>query len=201
MACLTMEFTEQHVPVSFRWNEPLTDEEFIAFSERNKPFQFERNRAGEIVVMTVGGVGSQREMLVSSALHVWNLQAGTGRVFSSNGGFKLPDGSLLSPDASWVAQKRWEGLTEKQRNGLLPLCPDFLIEVRSNTDSRRSAEKKMKAWMENGAKLAWLIDPIACSVMIYRAGEPTETLKRPDIVRGHAPVDGFVLETTSLWEP
>jgi Uma2 family endonuclease len=95
--------------------------------------------------------------------------------------------------------ERWNTLTPEQQTGFPPLCPDFLIEVRSQSDARKMVEAKMQTWMENGAKLAWLVDPIAGSVTIYRAGHAAETLERPEIVKGEAPVDGFELRCSRLW--
>ena len=83
--------------------------------------------------------------------------------------------------------------------GYPPLCPDFAIEIRSKSDSRREVEAKMQTWLDNGAKLAWLVDPIAASLTIYRPGRAPETLERPEIVKGEAPVDGFELRCTRLW--
>ncbi len=120
--------------------------------------------------------------------------------FSPSTGFHLPDGSCLSPDGSWISQQRWETLTPEQQKSYPPLCPDFLIEVRSQSDSRRSVEEKMQLWMENGAKLAWLIDPIACSVTIYREGSAEHTLVRPESVQGDPLIEGFLLRTSRLWD-
>ena len=147
----------------------------------------------------VGGIGGTHEFYVTASFATWVEQDGTGIGFSPNTGFNLPDGSCLAPDAAWIPLHRWDALTLRQREGFLPFCPDFLIEVRSRSDSRKILEAKMRQWIENGAQLAWLIDPIEATVSIYRPGEPTETLERPDTVAAHAPVAGFQLRTTRLW--
>jgi Uma2 family endonuclease len=132
-------------------------------------------------------------------LFIWARQDGTGIDFSPNTGFKLPDGSCLSPDAAWISLDRWRTLTLEQQEGYPPLCPDFIVEVRSKSDSRGTVEAKMQSWMDNGAKLAWLVDPIAKNVTVYRPGEPSETLDQPEIVSATAPVAGFDLICGPLW--
>jgi Uma2 family endonuclease len=178
----------------------MSDDELIRFSEANRPYRFERNKEGEITMMSpTGGIGSLNEGFVYSSLFQWNRSGATGRAFPANIGFNLPDGSCLSPDAAWLALDRWNSLSRAQQVGFPPLCPDFLIEVRSHTDRRRPLEEKMRLWMDNGAKLAWLIDPIAGSVTIYQPGQPERMLERPEIVEGVDPVAGFVLHAAELW--
>jgi Uma2 family endonuclease len=188
------------LPISLRPSATLTDEELMRFSEENKPYKIERNKYGELLIMTpVGGIGSTHEAEVAYELLHWNKSVQTGKAFISNAGFNLPDGSCLSPDASWLALDRWDALTYEQQAGYPPLCPDFLIEVRSQSDSRKSVEDKMQLWMENGAKLAWLVDPIDANVTIYRPGQAPETLHRPEVVLGEGPVEGFTLPCARLW--
>jgi Uma2 family endonuclease len=187
-------------PISLRPSVTLSDEELMRFSEDNKPYKIERNRHGEITIMTpVGGTGSAHEADVAYELLHWNKTARTGRVFISNAGFNLPDGSCLSPDAAWLDLKRWNSLTPAQRAGYPPVCPEFLIEVRSQSDSRKTVEDKMQLWLDNGAQLAWLVDPIDANVTVYRPGHAPETLDRPEAVAATAPVAGFVLDCTPLW--
>lgn len=188
------------LPIILRPPSPLTDEELIAFSRKNKPYRIERNKYGEITIMTpVGGLGSEREAFVISELNYWNRDYGKGRVFSSNGGFNLPDGSTLSPDASWVSESRWQSLTYSQKEQYPPLCPDFVVEIRSRTDSKKILKAKMQTWIDNGAQLAWMIDPYEATLTIYRPGQEPEVLLRPDSVEAEAPVAGFRLTTSNLW--
>jgi len=197
---LTLDLSSLAAPVLIRPAVPLTDEELIRFSEVNKPYRFERNKYGEIVMMTpVGGIGGTHEGWVSSSLINWNEAVQTGIAFGPNTGFNLPDGSCLSPDAAWVSLARWNALTPEEQAGFPPLCPEFLIEVRSRSDSRRMVEEKMQLWMENGARLAWLVDPIDAKVSIYKPGEAVRTLERPDTVEAGEPVAGFVLRAERLW--
>lgn len=187
-------------PLVLRPSAPLCDDELIRFSEQNKPYKIERNKEGDLVIMTpVGFIGGTHEIYVAGALLLWAEEDGSGTALGANVGFNLPDGSCLAPDAAWIPLHRWHGLTRRQQEGFLPFCPDFLVEVRSKSDSRKVLEAKMQQWVENGAQLAWLIDPIEATVSIYRPNEPTETLERPDIIAAHAPVTGFELRTTRLW--
>jgi Uma2 family endonuclease len=197
---MTLDLSSLAAPVLIRPAVPLTDEELERFSEANKPYRFERNKYGDIVMMTpVGGIGGTNEGWVSSSLINWNETAQTGIAFSPNTGFNLPDGSCLSPDAAWVSLARWSALTPAEQAGFPPLCPEFPIEVRSRSDSRRMVEEKMQLWLENGAQLAWLVDPIDAKVTIYSRREPERTLDRPEAVEAGDPVAGFVLHAARLW--
>jgi Uma2 family endonuclease len=197
---LTLDLSSLAAPVLIRPAVPLTDEELIRFSEVNKPYRFERNKYGEIVMMTpLGGIGGTHEAYVFFSFFHWNEAARTGIAFSPNTGFNLSDGSCLSPDAAWVSLARWDALTPEEQAGFPPLCPEFLIEVRSRSDSRRMVEEKMQLWMENGARLAWLVDPIDANVTVYCPGQPARTLERPETVEAGDPVAGFVLRAERLW--
>ena len=188
------------LPLILRPSSRVSDDDLIRFSVRNNLYKVERNTEGDLVVMTpVGGIGGTHELYVSASLAAWVEQDGTGIAFSPNTGFNLADGSCRAPDAAWVPFHRWDALTEQQRESFLPFCPDFLIEVRSHSDSRKYLEAKMQKWIDNGAQLAWLVDPIDANVLVYRPNQPTETLERPDVVIAHAPVRGFELRTTRLW--
>ena len=196
----TIDVTDLELPIALRPSQRVTDEDLLRFSAENKPFKIERNRQGEITIMTpVGGIGSTHEAYVASSLYQWNEAMQTGIAFISNAGFKLPDHSCLSPDAAWVNLLRWNGLTPEEQEGYPPLCPDFLIEVRSRSDQRRLVEIKMQLWMENGAQLGWLIDPVLATVDIYKESKPVESLQRPEIITAGEPVLGFELRTSRLW--
>ncbi len=187
-------------PISLRPSVTLSDEELMRFSADNKPYKIERSHRGEITIMTpVGGTGSAHEADIAYELLHWNKTAGTGRVFVSNAGFNLPDGSCLSPDAASLDVNRWNALTPAERAGFPLLCPEFIIEVRSESDSRKILEGKMQLWLDNGAQLAWLVDPIEEAITIYRPGDAPETLHRPETVAATAPVEGFILHCASLW--
>ena len=189
-------------PITLRGAVPLTDEELMRFSEGSKPYKIERDKHGDILIMTsVGGIGSRHEAYVANVLFNWTEKTGAGIAFISNAGFNLRDGSCLSPDAAWLALDRWNALTPAEQAGYPPLCPDFLIEVRSRSDSRRVLEDKMQDWLANGARLAWLVDPVDNNVTVYSPGQQPQRLDRPEIVRADPPVAGFELRCHCLWSP
>jgi Uma2 family endonuclease len=195
-----IDLVDLELPIILRPSAPVSDEELMRFSELNRPYKIERNTQGELIVMTpVGFTGGTHEIYVASALLHWAEQDGHGSAVGSNAGFNLPDGSCLAPDAAWVTNAQLDALTDKQKAGYPPLCPDFLIEVRSQSDARRVVEAKMQTWLDNGAQLAWLVDPIDCSVTIYRPGQTAETLLRPEVVIAGEPVAGFELRCGRLW--
>jgi Uma2 family endonuclease len=197
---MPIELLELPMPVTLRSESPISDEDLMQFSERNRPWRIERNKAGEITIMTpVGGTGSTHERYVTRMLGNWTEDDGRGIDFSPSVGFKLPDGSCLSPDASWISLERWNTLTPEQQDSFPPLCPDFVIEVRSKSDKRKIVQAKMQTWIDNGCKLAWLVDPIDCNVSIYRPGQAPEFLDKPEVVSGNDPVAGFELRCGPLW--
>ena len=187
-------------PVTLRPAAPLSDEELMRLSCRNKGYKIERTSEGDLTIMPpVGGIGGTHERYFTMEFGIWARQDGSGVDFSPNTGFNLPDGSTLAPDGAWIPLERWNALTLKQQEGFPPLCPEFIVEVRSKSDSRPILEAKMQTWISNGAKLAWLIDPLANTQTIYRPGRPTETLDRPEAVTAEAPVAGFQLVCSPLW--
>lgn len=187
------------MPVTVRFDTPMTDEELIAFSRRNLPYRIERNAKGELEIMSpVGFEGGQRELFAGARLLGWAEEHG-GYCVSSNGGFTLPNGAVRSPDASWVSDARIDGLTGAEKKGFAPICPEFLIELLSESDSRLTLEEKMEMWIANGAKLAWMIDPFAADILIYQPGEAPRRALRPDWVEAETVVPGFRLEMARLW--
>jgi len=195
-----IDLLDLELPIVLRPSAPVSDEALMRFSELNKPYKIERNKHGELIIMTpVGGIGSTHERYITIAFGLWTEQNGTGIDFSPSVGFNLPDGSCLSPDASWISLERWNALSPRDQIGFPPLCPDFIIEIRSKTHSRRMVEAKMQTWLDNGAQLAWLVDPIDGNITIYRPGHAPETLDRPETVVATEPVAGFELRCTRLW--
>ena len=134
-------------------------------------------------------------------LRLWAKRSGTGVAFDSNGGFILPNGAMRSPDASWVRRGRLVALTAEQKQRFLPVCPDFVIELRSPSDRLAPIEAKMREYIENGARLGWLIDPIERKVHVYKNGEPVRALDNPDTLRADPTLPGFVLDLKPSWEP
>lgn len=188
------------LPIVLRPPSPFSDDDLLVFSSKNSNLRIEKNAEGDLVIMTpLGGEGGMWEATVIRELGYWAEEDGTGITFSSNVAFNLQDGSTLSPDASWVSLERWNALTAQDRRRYPPLCPDFLVEIRSATDSKRVLKAKMETWIANGAQLAWMIDPYAATLTIYRPGKEPEVLERPNSVEAETPVAGFRLTTSNLW--
>jgi Uma2 family endonuclease len=178
----------------------LDNDRFFDFCMQNPDMRIERSAEGEIIVMPPpGGESSNQNSEIAIELGIWARQDGRGRVFDSSGYFTLPNGAVRSPDASWVLKSRLEKLSRKQKRHFLPLCPDFVIELKSPSDRLKILETKMVEWMENGASLGWLINPDRRTVTIYRPGREPEKLVNPDEVVGEGPVVGFCLELTEIW--
>jgi len=178
----------------------LTDDAFYELCRNNPDVKFERTATGELIVISpVGGEGGRREADLIADLAIWNRQARLGVVFSSSAGFKLPNGADRSPDAAWVNQDRWDALTPAQRRSFPPIAPDFLIELRSESDDLETLRNKMREYMENGVILAWLLNPQDQQVEIYRQGEPVENLNAPQRLSGEDVLPGFVLDLTGIF--
>jgi Uma2 family endonuclease len=129
----------------------------------------------------------------------WVYADGTGVGFDSSTGFTLPNGATRSPDLAWVKRERWEALTPKQRQQFPPWCPDFVLELRSPSDALVTVQAKMQEYLDNGARLGWLIDPIEKRVSIYRPQAPVECLDNPQTISGDPVLPGFVLELGRVW--
>lgn len=178
----------------------LTDEQFYQLCRINRDLRFERTAEGELIIMPpVGGEGSRRNADLTTDLNIWNRQANLGVVFDSSGGFKLPNGADRSPDAAWVKRERWESLTPEQRQKFLPLCPDFVIGLRSASDDLKPLQKKMQEYLANGIRLGWLIDPQNQQVEIYRPNQDVEILQAPTTLSGEAVLPGFGLHLSQIF--
>ena len=180
--------------------EGMTDDEFFRFCQDNPDLRLERNRHGEIIIMSPSGTRSgNRSGRIFGALYVWNENHLLGEVFDSSTGFRLPDGSVLSPDAAWVPRADWEALSREEQEKFAPICPAFLVELKSPSDSLRALQEKMEAWIDNGARLAWLIDPGEERVYIYRADGSREEIDGFDgAASGEDVLPGFTLELDAL---
>ncbi|MCH2243438.1 MAG: Uma2 family endonuclease [Crocosphaera sp.] len=178
----------------------MTDEQFFQLCQDNRDLRFERNSNGDILIMPpTGGETGNRNSSINYQLYAWNLQNKLGITFDSSTGFKLPNKADRSPDASWIPLKKWNNLTPQQRQKFLPLCPDFVIELRSPSDSLKTLQNKMKEYLENGTKLGWLINPKAKQVEIYRQGKEVEILDNPTTLSGEDVLPDFVLDLELIW--
>jgi Uma2 family endonuclease len=188
-------------PFRFRPETPMSDEDLIRFCAANDIARVERDVDGEILVMSPAGTRTgRRNAAIISALDTWAQGDGRGYVFDSSTGFTLPDGSMRSPDAAWVEAGRWDVLTKTEQNRFSPLCPDFLIELRSPTDGLSALEAKMERWIANGAKVAWLIDPESRVVLMYRPGCQPEVQHNPSSTQGTGIIAGFELSMARIWQ-
>jgi Uma2 family endonuclease len=178
----------------------VTDEELWELSERNPGYQFERTADGRLIVTPTGGESGRRSGEIFGQLREWNRRTRLGVAFDSSTGFRLPDGSLLSPDASWVRRERWEALSREEREGFVPLCPDAVFEVRSASQSLGELREKMEAYRANGARLGVLIDPYRQAVEIYRPGAPVERYEGAERVPLDPELPGFTLELEPIFE-
>ena len=185
--------------ISLKLAAPPSDEEILELSERNPGYQFERTTSGELIVTPTGSAGGRRDLLVSTQLHNWAEADGSGLAFGASAGFHLPDGSLLSPDASWVTLERWEALTPKQQEDFAPLCPDAVFEVRSRTDSVSGLRKKLEVYLVNGARLAVLIDPERRAVEIFAPNHSPEVLESARSVSCDPVLPGFTLDLEPIF--
>ncbi|MEM1281213.1 MAG: Uma2 family endonuclease [Cyanobacteria bacterium P01_H01_bin.152] len=179
----------------------VTPEQFAALTAANRELRFERTATGELIVNPPTGGGSgKRNAKIITQLGAWGEANETlGEYFDSSTGFKLPNGANRSPDASWVRRDRWEALTLEEQEGFVPLCPDFVVELRSKTDRLQDLREKMQEYLDNGAQLGWLIDPQPQRVEIYRAGQAVEGLEQPSTVSGEAVLPGFILSLKRIW--
>ncbi len=183
-----------------RFTGSMTDEEFLWFCLENKDLRIERNSNLEILIISpVTSKSGNHSGEVYRQLANWAVSNGKGIHFDSSAGFTLPDRSVLSPDASWVSLAKWNALTEEDKDRFAPLCPEFIIEVRSKSDSLEDLQQKMNVWIKNGAELAWLIDPREKTSYLYRPGKEPEILTGLDKkLEGEGPVKGFVLDLSLL---
>lgn len=197
-----MEFaiSNLELPVRLRFDHPVTDEELMCLSAKNDPLRIERDANGELIVMSPSGSdGGRLELEVATQMAIWARQDGRGGAFGSSSGFRLPDGSVRAADVHWVSWGKWNALTQEEQKKFAPVCPEFVIEVRSETDHLPVLHEKMRAWIANGAELAWLIDPSRKGVEVYHPGRAPEVFEGGSCVEGEGPVGGFVLELGRIW--
>ncbi len=178
----------------------MTEEQFLKLCSDNGDLRMELTAKRELIIMPPAGLTtSHRNAKLNYQLVAWSYQDGTGITFDSSGGFTLPNGAVLSPDASWILLSRWESLSRAEQDRFAPICPDFVIELRSPSDSLAITQEKMAEYLENGVRLGWLIDPRNKRVYVYRVGQPVETLDGPDTVSGEPELPGFVLDLRTIW--
>ncbi|PYS60783.1 MAG: hypothetical protein DMF74_17905 [Acidobacteria bacterium] len=180
----------------------LTEDQFFALCQLNRDLRLERNAEGDIIVMPpTGGETGNRNAEITGQLVIWTKQDGIGAAFDSSTGFKLPNGADRSPDAAWVQKSRLAVLTQEEKEKFLPLCPDFVIELLSPSDELEEVKAKMDEYIENGARLGWLLEPRSRRVYVYRPGESVIMIENTGQISGEPELPGFVLNLREIWEP
>lgn len=180
----------------------MTDEQFADFCAMNDDLRVELTKEGilEIMPPTMGNTGSKEAEIIID-LGIWARADGGGRVFSPSGGFRLPNGAVRAPDASWISNIRYDALTAEEKGSFTPLCPDFVVELRSNSDRLSVLQAKMEEYIANGARLGWLLDPLQRQAHIYRPGAEPEILDNPESLPADPELPGFTLDLKPIWEP
>jgi len=179
----------------------MTDADFFRFCQLNRDWRIERTSDGDLIVMPPASSDSgHRNFSLTTQLGVWSRSNGTGLGFDSSAGFRLPNGATRSPDAAWIRRDRWDALSEDEKRAFAPVTPDFVAELRSKTDSLDVLRAKMREYIDNGARLGWLIDPMARRVEDYRPGEEPVLLDQPATIAGDPVLPGFVLDLAEIFQ-
>ena len=178
----------------------LTDEQLLILSALNRDLRMERNAEGDLLLMPPTGTETgDRNAEIGMQVRVWAKRDGTGTTFDSSTGFKLPNTAVRSPDASWMPHSRLDQFTSEERKKYIPACPDFVVELRSPSDTLADSHAKLREYIENGARLGWLLDPETRRVYVYRPDAPVEQLDDPATVSGDPVLPGFVLDLREVW--
>jgi Uma2 family endonuclease len=179
----------------------MDDDQFFDFCQLNRELRIERTATGKVIMMCpAGGETGSRNAELTYVLRHWAKRNKRGIAFDSSTGFILPNGATRSPDGAWVLRDRLTGLTPRQKHRFLPLCPDFVIELRSPTDDVDDLKEKMPEYLDNGAQLGWLLIPETQEVYIYRPNAAPECLSNPVQISGESVVRGFVLDLADIWD-
>ncbi len=193
--------TTEVVPMVVRLHPAITidDDQFYEFCQQNRDFRIERHASGELVIMSpTGSETGERNFDLSGQLWAWVKQDQTGVGFDSSGGFTLPNGAVRSPDAAWIKRDRWEAIPVELRKKFAPICPEFVIELRSESDSLKVLQEKMEEYINNGTLVGWLIDRKQRKVYIYRPNTIVEELDNPTTLSDPL-LPGFVLNLSQVW--
>ncbi|WP_417033697.1 Uma2 family endonuclease [Dolichospermum circinale] len=186
--------TTQSVILNIK-NVGLSDDQFYQLCQINEDWKLEQTAKGELIIMPpVGAISGNRESEFNADVVIWNRQTKLGKVFSSSTVFTLPNGGKRSPDVAWIANERWESLTIQEKEKFAKICPDFVIELRSRTDSLSQLQEKMQEYLNSGLRLGWLIDPQNQQVEIYRQNQSVEIVSLPTSLSGENVLPGFILE-------
>lgn len=197
----TISLTE-NIPLKLQMSPAIdmTDEQFFAFCQQNRDYRIERNATGEITIMPpTGSETGNRNFDLIVQLGIWTRQNGTGIGFDSSAGFTLPNGAMKSSDAAWIKLEKWHSLTPEQQQKFAPICPDFIIELRSPSDNLQPLKDKLQEYIDNGVSLGWLIDRKNRKVYIYRPNSEVECLDNTVTLSRESILPGFVLDLLIIW--
>lgn len=179
---------------------PMTGEQFFDFCQLNKDWRFERTAQGELVIMSpTGSETGERNFDLIGQLWAWAKKDGTGKGFDSSSGFTLPNGAVRSPDLAWIPLEKWEAIPSEARKKFAPICPDFVVELRSESDALEPLKAKMQEYLENGTRLGLLIDRKQRQVLVYRTRQVVEVLGNPGAISGEDVLQGFRLDLQAIW--
>ncbi|MDM9583343.1 Uma2 family endonuclease [Nostoc sp. GT001] len=200
MTTLLIQTESTPLTVNFPSLVQMTNEQFYEFCQANGDLRIERTANGEVIIMppAFSDTGN-RNFNIAAQFGYWTEQDGTGIGFDSSAGFTLPNGAMRSPDASWIELERWNALTDAQKASFAPICPSFVIELRSSSDRLIKLQDKMQEYIDNGALLGWLIDRQNRKVYIYRMNRELEILDNPEVVSGNPELPGFILRMGKIW--
>src|SRR4028118_961264 len=178
----------------------MTDDQFFEFCQLNRDLRIERSTKGELIIMSpTGSETGNRNFDFIVQLGIWARQDGTGIGFDSSAGFTLPNGAMKSSDAAWIKLEKWHTLTPEQQQKFAPICPDFIIELRSPSDNLQPLKDKLQEYIDNGVSLGWLIDRKNRKVYIYRPNSEVECLDNPATLSGESILPEFVLQLSTIW--
>ena len=190
---------ELRLPLGF---DPTNHDQFFKVCQENLPLGLERTPEGRLsVTMPTGGRTGNRNSELNYQLMAWNRQSRAGYVFDSNTGFELPNGAMRAPDVAWVSKARLDTVPEAQRDKFLPLAPDFVIELRSDSDRLAPLKTKMREYLSAGVSLALLIDPAYRKVYIYRLGVAETELDNPPTLDCSPELPGFMVDFEPVFKP
>ncbi|MBN3891090.1 MAG: Uma2 family endonuclease [Nostoc sp. JL31] len=200
MTTLLIQTESTPLTVNFPSLVQMTNDQFYEFCQANGDLRIERTANGEVIIMppAFSDTGN-RNFNIAAQLGNWTEQDGTGIGFDSSTGFTLPNGAMRSPDASWIELERWNALTDAQKASFAPICPSFVIELRSLSDRLIKLQEKMQEYIDNSASLGWLIDRQNRKVYIYRPNREVEILENPEAVTGNPELPEFILRMGKIW--
>lgn len=178
----------------------MTDEQFFDFCQSNRDVRIERNSQGEIVIIPPTGCETgDKNAEITMQLRLWTKKDKRGKSADSSAGYKMPNGAIMSPDASWISNERLKKVSPTKRRKFLPLAPDFVIELRSESDSLSKLKEKMQEYIENGVALGWLIDASEKRIYVYRPKMQVEILENPAEISGEPFLKDFMLDLREIW--